>query len=89
MGSKPEDFQYQLLHWADDRGSAISGVSIAFFSVAFLAVCLRMLARKTTGAPLGYDDFFIVIAVVSPTFWEHMFAPPNWATLYRFSLWDL
>ncbi|MCJ1268762.1 hypothetical protein MMC22_008650 [Lobaria immixta] len=63
FGLSPEWLEYQLQHLNDDRAPEILGVGISFFTVATVAVCLRLLARKISKVRCGHDDYFIVIAL--------------------------
>ena len=60
----PQVIEYQLSHINDDRKAEVQGVSIAFFGAAAIAVVLRLLARRLTGAGYRKDDFFIIITLV-------------------------
>lgn len=60
----PKNVEYQLLHWNDDRAPFVSAYSIASFSAAFIAVSLRLIARKIAKVPLKQDDYLIVVALV-------------------------
>lgn len=64
FGLSPEWLEYQLQHLNEDRAPEILGVGISFFTVATVAVCLRLLARKISKVRCGHDDYFIVIALV-------------------------
>ena len=64
FGLPPEWLEYQLQHFNDDRAPEILGVGISFFTIATVAVSLRLLARKISKVRCGYDDYFIVIALV-------------------------
>ena len=50
-----------------NRGYILLTVSAVTFSVAFGLVCLRLFVRtKLVRGSLGWDDFFVVLGVVSP-----------------------
>lgn len=49
-----------------NRGYILLTVSAVTFFVAFILVCLRLFVRtKIVRNSLGWDDFFIVLGVVS------------------------
>jgi len=48
-----------------DRGYVFQNVAIAFIILETLAVALRFYARQQVVAPMGIDDIFVTIALVS------------------------
>lgn len=61
----PGDIEYQLKHYYDNQGGVVTGVSIGFFVGASIAVVLRLLARRFTGAGYELDDYVIIVALVN------------------------
>ena len=60
----PQEIGYQLSHITENRSPEVTGVSIAFFGAAAVAVALRLLARRLTSAGCKKDDYLIIIALV-------------------------
>ena len=48
------------------KAHLILGVSIALLILSFIAVALRLLARRLSGAGLWWDDWLIIAALVNP-----------------------
>ncbi|CAG8971538.1 hypothetical protein HYALB_00005434 [Hymenoscyphus albidus] len=60
----PAEAAYEMAHLSDNRGYQQT-VPIAIFGVfAFLCVLLRPVARRSTGIPLGLDDWLIIVSMV-------------------------
>lgn len=49
---------------AADQGPKLDVICIIVFTLAVLAVCLRFLARILIRAPLWWDDYVILVALV-------------------------
>ena len=49
---------------AEDRSSSVLAAAISTFSLATIAVILRIIARRITAAKLWWDDYFIFLAYV-------------------------
>ena len=64
MASQTAEIQYQLEHWADDRGPAIIAGSIALIVITFFAVVLRLVAQKLIKPKFDIDDYLILGALV-------------------------
>ncbi len=60
----PSELQYQLSHASEDRSANVVAAVTTCLCLAFIAVGLRILARRMTKTPLGADDWMILIALV-------------------------
>lgn len=49
---------------AADEGPQLDAITIAVFTLAVVAVTLRFLARVLIKAPIWWDDFLILVALV-------------------------
>lgn len=49
----------------DDKGPQITAVSWSFGSVAIIVVAIRLYTRLILTRKAGWDDFFIVLSLVS------------------------
>jgi hypothetical protein len=58
-----------------ENSQALLGVSITFTTVAMMTVLLRLLSRKTTKMIWGWDDQWIIVALL------------NLATLCGMTIW--
>lgn len=70
----PEAIQYQLQHVHDSRASDLIITFATCTALAYIAITLRLIARRTNGAPLQADDFWAITALVShrPKFDLHL-----------------
>lgn len=64
-GPTPADIQYQKDHINDTRAPAVLTACIICFTLAVIAVFLRVLSRRMAAASLGKDDYMIFAALVS------------------------
>lgn len=49
----------------EDQGPKTIGLVATFLALAFIAVCLRFVARIRLGIPIGWEDYFILVSMVS------------------------
>ena len=61
------EVQYHIAHVGDNRSADIIAAQSIMLVVAYIAVGLRLLARRVSRAGMGYDDWMILIALVSNT----------------------
>ena len=61
----PEVIQYQLQHIHEDRSSDLITAFTTCTVLAYIAVALRLIARRVNRAPLQADDLWVLIALVS------------------------
>ena len=61
----PEDIQYQQQHIDDNRASDLITTFATCTALAYLAVVLRLIARRLNKTTLQADDFWVLIALVS------------------------
>ena len=66
----PESDAHQLAHPHDDRHSLCLAVAILMPVVAVLVTGVRLACRQKLNARLSYDDFAIMVAVVSPAWYR-------------------
>ena len=59
-----EAIQYQLQHVHESRASDLIITFATCTALAYVAIILRLIARKTNKAPLQADDFWATIALV-------------------------
>jgi len=81
LSTLPQDYH------AADQGHELDTIAIVCFTLAIVAVLLRLLARTVIRAPIWWDDFMIVIALVLllvldwlmplPYMWRLQVAKPN------------
>lgn len=64
-GPTPADIQYQKDHINDTNAPAVLTACIICFTLAVIAVSLRVLSRRMAAASLGKDDYMIFVALVS------------------------
>ena len=62
----PPDIQYQIDHIGDDRRPSIIAASAVCLLAAYIAVTARLVSRRLQKTPLHWDDYSILIALVSP-----------------------
>ena len=55
----------QILHINDSRQGPLLFALIFIVVLSSAAVALRLLARRLVKVPLGYDDWFVLLAQVS------------------------
>lgn len=60
----PSEMQYQLAHVAENRSGNVIAAVVTCLCLAFIAVGLRLFARKLMKTPLGADDWMIIVALV-------------------------
>lgn len=60
-----EEFEYQQLHYHDDKAPAIIAGSILLITFATIIVVLRLVARRINAASWQADDYSIVVALVT------------------------
>lgn len=63
----PTKIYYELEHVRQDRAPNIIASYVICLTLACIAVVLRFVARRTTGALLKADDLTIVIALLFAT----------------------
>ena len=61
----PEVIQYQLQHIQDNRAPDLIITFATCTALAYVAVILRLVARRTNKASLQADDFWALLALVS------------------------
>lgn len=61
----PGDIKYQLDHWDDNESPVIIAVTTVLFVGALVSVVLRLLARKVKHLRLDWDDYWIILSLVS------------------------
>jgi hypothetical protein len=49
----------------EDQGPKTVGLVATFLALAIIAVCLRFVARIRLGIPIGWEDYFILVSMVS------------------------
>ena len=64
MSLPPQEEAYQLAHKDDNRSADVVAAVTICLVAAFVAVFLRFLSRKLSKAPLGADDWMIVVGLV-------------------------
>ncbi|KAH4070919.1 hypothetical protein HBI70_209700 [Parastagonospora nodorum] len=47
----------------EDQGPKTIGLIATFLALAFIAVCLRFVARIRLGIPIGWEDYFILVSM--------------------------
>ena len=60
------DIQYQTDHVGDDRRSDIITSSTICLLAAYIAITARLVSRRLQKTPLHWDDYSILVALVSP-----------------------
>lgn len=60
----PAEIQYEFEHIGQNRAPNIIAAYATCLSLAFIAVVLRLIARKTSRASLQADDLTIFLALV-------------------------
>ena len=60
------DIQYQTDHIGDDRRPNIIAASTICLLAAYVAVTARVVSRRLQKIPLLWDDYSILVALVSP-----------------------
>lgn len=63
----PEEVKQQLARWNEDRGALVVSITSTFFVIAFITVILRLAARWRHRLRLQWDNYVIVMALVSPS----------------------
>ena len=63
----PHELQYQLEHKGDNKKPDVIVSLAIMLAAAYLAVGLRFLSRRLIHAELSYDDWMMVVGVVSRT----------------------
>ncbi len=58
------EIDYQLAHIDDNFSTVIIGISSAFVGLAVVVFITRLIARRVSGAHLGWDDYFAIAAIV-------------------------
>lgn len=61
-----EEVKKQLAHWDEDRSAVLVYIASIFFAIAFLTVILRLTVRLKQRLRPKWDDYLIVIALVTP-----------------------
>jgi hypothetical protein len=64
-GPSPAEIQYQKDHINETHAPAVLTACIICFTLAVIAVFLRVLSRRMAAASLGKDDYMIFAALVS------------------------
>jgi len=59
------EVQYQIAHKGDNRSANIIAAQTIMLVVAYIAVGLRVLARRVSRAGMGSDDWMMLVALVS------------------------
>ena len=67
----PEEIQYELRNIHEDRASDLITTFATCTALAYIAVILRLIARRVNKAPLQADDFWVLIALVSDKLSSH------------------
>lgn len=61
----PEDVQFQIAHWDDDKGPLVTTITTIFMVFAMIAVVLRLVTRKVIiKISWQVDDYAIIVAMV-------------------------
>lgn len=63
-GLSPSEREYQQAHINENQQAAGYGVPIAFFALAIVFVCFRIVSRRMQGATLALDDYLAVIGAI-------------------------
>lgn len=63
----PEEIQYQLQHIHEDRSSDLITTFASCTALAYVAVILRLIARRVNRARIQADDCWVLIALVIPS----------------------
>ena len=61
----PEEIAYQTAHIKDNRSTLLMVVSSLFTGAATLSFVIRIIARRVSRAPLGWDDYLSCAATIS------------------------
>lgn len=61
-----KELNHQLAHWDEDRRGFLTSITTAFFVIAFITVILRLMARWKKRQHLQWDDYLMIISLVSP-----------------------
>ena len=61
----PEEIQYELQHIHEDRSSELVTTFATCTALAYIAVILRLIARRVNRAPIQADDSWVLVALVS------------------------
>ena len=64
MALSPSEIQYQLAHINESQGPLCIGVISMFLVIDFAAVSTRLYSKRLTRNKLGWDDYFILAALV-------------------------
>ena len=72
MATAADDFAYQLAHINESRKGHVIAVNAAMITVSTVSVTLRFVSRRLVNAPIKYDDYAILVALVRMTV-----APPG------------
>ncbi|KAI0405666.1 hypothetical protein F4802DRAFT_596935 [Xylaria palmicola] len=67
MSLTPEEIEYYKEHAGDSLQGSIIASNAAGLALAYIAVGLRIYARKAAKAPFGHDDWLIIAALVPLT----------------------
>ena len=65
MASAADDYAYQLAHINDSRQASAYALNGAMITLSTIAVALRLCSRRLVHAPVLYDDYAIIFALVS------------------------
>jgi hypothetical protein len=64
MSLTPEEIQYMKEHISDNKVAGIITANVICIVAAYIAVALRLYARRLAGIRLGGDDWWIITALV-------------------------
>ena len=59
-----QEIEYEIAHANDDRGPSLIAAYAVCLSLAYVAVCLRFLARRKSHNKLLADDWMLVAGLV-------------------------
>ena len=64
-GITPQELEFQLTHWNDDKGSLVIAITTIFTVCAIIAVVLRLITIKVfIKIAWQLDDYAITLAMV-------------------------
>ena len=59
-----QEIEYELAHASDNRGPSLIAAYTTCLSLAYIAVFLRFLSRRTSRNALKADDWMLVVGLV-------------------------
>lgn len=66
MPLTPAEIRYETAHIKDNRGPDMVVSTVICISLACIAVLLRLIARRLSKAKIWFDDYMIIVALVTP-----------------------